>query len=300
MCQMYEFIVPQNIKTHLTVREFLKTQGISLTEWRKIKNKGQIIINGNKQKDLKFLHAGDLLRVEMPVTENLNISPEKYALKILYEDQDLLAVSKPSGVLVHPTVSIQKGTLANYVMNYYQEIGCLAAYHPISRLDKDTSGIVLLAKNPRMQHLLALAPQQMCKKYLLLTPKPPFHRQIMVQEPIARKVGSIIEREVNREQGKPAQTIFKILAKYHNYYLLEAQLFTGRTHQIRVHASFLGIPLLGDDLYGGSKLQFSRQALHAYYLEFEQPISRKQIIIRDFLPQDMLSVITTEKLRKNV
>lgn len=291
MCKMYEFLVPQEIKNHLTVREFLRGQGISLTEWRKIKNIGSITINDERQEKLIFLKAGDIVKVEIPAFENKNIAPEPYLLKILYEDDELLAVSKPSGILVHPTVAVQSGTLANYVMNYYRTSGCISNFHPISRLDKDTSGIVLLGKNARVQHLLAIQQQKMQKKYLLLTKKPPFAEQYIVCEPIARKVGSIIEREVNRELGKPAQTIFKILAKYHKYYLLEAQLLTGRTHQIRVHANFLGIPLLGDDLYGGDNSEFPRQALHAYSLEVENPISKKQIKIRDFLPEDILNFL---------
>lgn len=296
---MYEFLVPQTIKSHLTVREFVRTQGISLTEWRKIKNIGKVSINNLVQDKFIFLQAGDLVKIELPANINNNLLPEKYPLEILYEDGDLLAVNKPSGVLIHPTVAIQTGTLANYVMAYYQQTSCIASYHPVLRLDKDTSGIVLLAKSARVQHLLAKQQTKMIKKYLLLTKGCVFADEKNVQAPIDRKQGSIIEREVNYQSGQTAHTYFKVLAQTEAYYLLMAQLFTGRTHQIRVHSSYLGMPLLGDDLYGGSKLDFPRQALHAYSLELEQPISHERLLIQACLPLDMQEFIEKNKIVKD-
>lgn len=282
---MYSFHVTKHeYKAYLTVREFLRMQGISLTEWRRIKAQALIRINGEQLERLPYLHLNDVLEIELPKIDNENLAPETGALNILFEDEHLLVVSKPSGMLVHPTVDSLSGTLGNLVMGYYQKQGYTCGFKPIMRLDRQTSGIVVIAKSARVQHLLSNAPLR--KIYLALMPDPGFE-EIDVVKPIARKLPSIIEREVNEKSGKAAHTYFKVIQRYGAVSLIQAELFTGRTHQIRVHAAYLQLPLLGDDLYGGDTSLLNRQALHAHCVEFTHPINGQQLKIIDELPEEL-------------
>lgn len=282
---MYKFIVKESdYHPNLTVRDFVRKQGISLTEWRRIKSAAVIRLNGVVIPDLPCLNVGDELELDLPEQVNDNLAPEYAPLKILFEDEHFLIVSKPSGMLVHPTVDNLSGTLGNLVMGYYKTQNYRYGFKPIMRLDRQTSGIVVIAKSARVQHLMEQTAIR--KLYLALLPSPDFE-ELDVIKPIARKLPSIIEREVNESSGKYAHTRFTIVQRYTKYALVQAELFTGRTHQIRVHAAYLGLPLLGDDLYGGDTSLLARQALHAYIVEFEHPITKQKIKIIDELPEEL-------------
>lgn len=282
---MYKFIVAEcDYQPRLTIRDFVRQQGISLTEWRRIKSAAVIRINGIAVQGLPYLNLGDELELDLPEIANDNLAPEYDPIKILFEDEHFLIVSKPSGVLVHPTVDDLSGTLGNQVMGYYQNQGYKYGFKPIMRLDRQTSGIVIIAKSARVQHLMERTTIR--KIYLALMPNPDFD-ELDVIKPIARKLPSIIEREVNESSGKYAHTRFKTLWRGEQVALVQAELFTGRTHQIRVHAAWLGLPLLGDDLYGGDMSLLARQALHAYIVEFDHPITKQKIKIIDELPEEL-------------
>lgn len=282
---MYKFTVTkEEYLPRLTIRNFLRNKGISLTEWRRIKAQAVIKINGQQLEQLPYLNLNDELTIELPSVDNENLLPEFGALKILFEDEHLLIVSKPGDMLVHPTVDNLQGTLGNLVMGYYKERGYTCGFKPVMRLDRQTSGIVVIAKSARVQHLLSSG--SLRKIYLALMPDPGFE-EIDVVKPIARKLPSIIEREVNEEHGKFAHTYFKVLQRCGPVALVQAELFTGRTHQIRVHAAYLQRPLLGDDLYGGDTTLIDRQALHAHCVEFKHPISGQQLKIIDELPEEL-------------
>ena len=206
---------------------------------------------------------------------------------IAYEDDYLLIIDKPAGMLMHPTVNEWGCTLYDYVTEYYQRKGITANIHPVSRLDRHTSGLVIFAKEPIIQHWLSQ--QQMDKEYLAIVTGELPNDEGIVEAPIARKEGSIIERCVS-ENGKYAKTSYKLLAKRKDLSLLQVKLFTGRTHQIRVHMAYIGCPLFNDNLYGTPGPQ-SRHALHAFKLRFIHPVSDTPVEITRTLPEDLRRII---------
>lgn len=207
---------------------------------------------------------------------------------VAYEDDFLLIIDKPAGMLVHPTVSERGTTLYDYVKAYYEANGITTGIHPVSRLDRNTSGLVIFAKEPVVQHWLSQ--QQVEKEYLALACGRFDCSEGIIEAPIARKEGSIIERCVDYERGKYAKTAYEVLAAYSSCTLLKVRLFTGRTHQIRVHLASIGHPLVNDNLYGTPGPQ-ARHALHAYRLAFKHPVSDVFLEITRSLPNDLLKLL---------
>lgn len=206
---------------------------------------------------------------------------------IAYEDDYLLIIDKPAGMLVHPTVNEWGCTLYDYLTEYYARKKITANIHPVSRLDRHTSGLVIFAKEPIVQHWLSQ--QQMDKEYLAIVTGDLPAPEGIIEAPIARKEGSIIERCVNAN-GKYAKTSYKVLAKRKALTLVQVKLFTGRTHQIRVHMAHIGCPLFNDNLYGTPGPQ-SRHALHAFKLRFIHPVSDTPVEITRTLPEDLRKII---------
>lgn len=210
------------------------------------------------------------------------------ASMIAYEDDFLLIIDKPAGMLVHPTVSQWDGTLYDLVKDYYAAKGIKADIHPVSRLDKNTSGLVIFAKEPIIQFWLSQ--QEIVKEYLAIAQGHITEPYGIITAPIARKEGSIIERCVDYERGKEAKTAYAVLGYYGSNTLIKLQLFTGRTHQIRVHMAHLGHPLVDDNLYGTPGPQ-SRHALHAYRLAFKHPVGDFWLEITRILPDDLRKIL---------
>lgn len=207
---------------------------------------------------------------------------------IAFEDDFLLIIDKPAGMLVHPTVSQCEGTLYDLVKSYYAHKGITADIHPVSRLDKNTSGLVIFAKEPIIQFWLSQA--EVVKEYVAIAQGHLAEQQGIIDAPIARKEGSIIERCVDFERGKEAKTAYMVLGYYGDNTLIKLRLFTGRAHQIRVHMAHIGHPLVDDNLYGTPGPQ-SRHALHAYRLAFKHPVGDMQLEITRTLPEDLRKIL---------
>ena len=287
----------QNALTPISVRAFLKQKGVSGAMFRRIKHHGGFWKNGISVHGTgTLLQEGDTISYALPPTEQ-DILPEHLPLDIRYEDADLLIVNKPAGTLVHPAPHVPSGTLANAILGYYREKGLSHGFHSVHRLDRMTSGLVLVAKRPEIQHLLSTKDgQQFHREYLAAAEGILLPPDGTIDAPIARNPDSIITRMVSPE-GKPAITHYRTLRTFPDaafpYSLLRLSLVTGRTHQIRVHLSHLGHPLLGDDLYGGDTSRIQRQALHAERLFLRHPITGEEIDVHAELPDDFQALLDT-------
>lgn len=240
--------------------------------------------------------AGQTLQVNLLEEEYATIAGEEIPLDILYEDDLFLAVNKPAGQIVHPNPQYPIGTLGNAVLGYWQRKQESRVFRPIFRLDRNTSGIVLIAKTRYAHQQIARQAEMKLvdKKYLGLVQGDILANQGEFAFPISLQPGSKIIREVCQD-GKPALTYFRVLKRHSNYTWAEFTLITGRTHQIRVHCQAAGHPLLGDDLYGGNTALLSRQALHCHHYAFNHPLTNTRIKIQSALPQDLLSIFPLSK-----
>lgn len=284
-----DFIVPDSINP-LPIKDFLRRHiGFSLTIWRKIKQSGTLIVNNQHTSFMHIVYPGDTITVLWQ--QNCTIIPTKLPLTICYEDEYLLIIDKPAGMLVHPTTSEHSATLANAVMHYFHVKEFSYGFHPVHRLDRNTSGLLLIAKVPHIQHLLSRNEvKNINRQYLALTTGTITPAEGSIDAPIARHPDSIIQRMVH-SSGQHAITCYRVLKNLHNASLVELTLLTGRTHQIRVHLSHIGHPLLGDDLYGGSRELITRQALHAVRLSFIHPVSNQVVDVSSPLPKDLLELV---------
>ena len=246
----------------------------------KLKWGDSIRVNGTPRRTNYPVLPGDVITVALPEAE-----PEYPAqdgpLDILYEDDHLLAVDKPAGMLIHPSRSKFDGTLANFVLGYYKRTGQKCAFHPLTRLDRDTFGIVLLAKDPYVHTLLQQT--RVRKTYHAVTFGGPATEEGTVDAPIARRPLPSLLRYVHPE-GKPSVTEYKVLERNERLCKLELRPVTGRTHQLRVHCAHMGFPILGDPQYGSEesgaysrRLGIPHQLLCAKALELTHPITGEEL-----------------------
>lgn len=283
---MLNITVPDALQG-LTLKDYLRRHaGISLSLWRKIKNTGSVSINGHPVLSFHaLLQGGDIITLTWEQVSALVAID--IPLTIEYEDDYVLIVNKPAGMLVHPTSQQKSPSLANAVIAYYHHQKLSSGFHPVHRLDRNTSGLILIAKYPHIQHMLSRNNMKSIKrKYLALANGHLSDKNGFIDAPIGRSPHSIIERTVTPD-GQPALTSYKVITAFHGYSLLELELLTGRTHQIRVHLSHIGHPLLGDDLYGGSTDLIKRQALHSHCLSFLHPVHNRPVHISCPIPEDM-------------
>ncbi len=277
----------------LLVRSVLqKRLHLSTTQIKRAKFKPMgITVNGVQVTVRARLCAGDALRVriEEAQTQSAQLVPRPGNLCIVYEDEELMVVNKPAGLPVHPSPGHYDDTLANILVWHFQERGQGLVVRTLGRLDKDTSGLILVAKNAPAQTELERqrAAGVLCRVYLALVegrPAPPCGQ---INAPIGSRPGSLMAREV-RADGASAVTDYETLSACEAYSLVRLQLHTGRTHQIRVHMAYLGHPLLGDFLYGKEGLMgMARTALHSSELTFRHPTSGETVRFGAPLPQDM-------------
>lgn len=253
-----------------------------------IKNK-RIYLNNNVI-DTRFkIDSFGVITIDLNFDEdNSNIIPIKMDLDIIYEDEWMLAVNKPSGIPIHPSRLHYEDSLSNGVKYYFDSIGLNKKIRPVNRLDLDTSGIVIFAKSEYIQEQFSIQMSKdiFKKEYLCIVDGFLNSKSGTINFPIDRKPGSIIERTVNIS-GKPSITEFTVLKEFDNYSLVNCKLQTGRTHQIRVHMKHSGHPILGDTLYGKKTNLINRQALHSYKIECVHPVTKEKLIFIAKLPDDM-------------
>lgn len=222
------------------------------------------------------------------------IAPVPGPLDILYEDEDLLVVNKGGQTPVHPSQGHHGDTLANFLMDYYQTIGLVAAFHPVNRLDRGTSGLMAVAKHPHAHELLQRQLQEgrLVRSYLAVCQGIPQPVTGVIEAPIGREPGSVLRRMVSRS-GAFARTHYQVLKTGRGRSLVWLKLDTGRTHQIRVHMAHLGCPLVGDFLYGTETEELpDRFALHSASIRLEQPITGQKIALEAPLPRDLAALLT--------
>ena len=267
---------------HVAVRQgrlssFLRQEmGLSTGLMNRLKWKDAIFVNGEPRHTDYSVQPGD--RIQVMLDEPVPEYPVEHGeLTILYEDEDLLAVDKPAGMLIHPSRAQNTGTLANLVLGYYEKTGQKSAFHPVTRLDRDTFGIVLLAKNAHIHRLLQTAKVE--KTYHALTCGGPQEDEGSIDAPIARLPLPSLLRKVSPD-GKPSLTRYQVLERGEKTCRLALTPVTGRTHQLRVHCAYSGFPIVGDPQYFSEdsallskKLGFSTQQLCAKEVRFYHPVT---------------------------
>ena len=284
--------VVTNVDDNTTIAHILRKRlKISSRLLNKLKMNEKILVNNIPVFSNYIVHTSDNILVKIDFEEIDNIIPQNLPIEVLYEDDYLLAVNKPAGIVVHPSSYHPDNTLANRVKYYLNNNKKIRA---INRLDRDTSGIVLFAKNEYIQELM-IQDKNIQKEYLAIVKGTLKEKQGTISEKIARKQGSIMEREINNVNGQTAITHYNLIKemkiKNEDYSLLELKLETGRTHQIRVHLKYIGNPILGDSLYDTKSELINRQALHAYKLTCSHPINKSHIEIVAPMPNDMNEII---------
>lgn len=289
MEKVLEYIISSDTNL-VTVLDFLKQEGFSRHILSSMKNSSGncIVLNGERGFGRSVLKEGDRLVVTVPEVESgENIIRTEMDLDILYEDEDILVINKPAGMPVHPSMGNYENTLANGIAWYFSQKGEDFVYRCINRLDRDTTGALILAKNPLSAAVLSvqMKRRQIRRTYLALVDGV-LPESGVVDAPIARMEGSVITREVNFETGESAVTHYERLAVGRYYSLAELHLETGRTHQIRVHMKYIGHPLPGDYLYHPDYRRIKRQPLHSFQLEFTHPITKEPMLFTAPVPED--------------
>ena len=273
------------------ILSFLREKGFSKNILSSMKTiSDAILLNGEKAFGRTRVKEGDFLRICIPETEaSPHIVPSEIPLSILYEDEDILIVNKPANTPIHPSQGNYENTLANAAAWYFHQKDQPFVYRCINRLDRDTTGALILAKNALSAALLGnqMQKRQIRRTYLALaegvTPE-----SGTICAPIAREQDSVITRMVDFENGEKAVTHFERLGFSNDLSLLELHLETGRTHHIRLHLKYLGFPIPGDYLYNPHYEKISRQALHSYQLDFSHPITGKPLTFTAPVPEDFV------------
>ena len=290
----------------IVAREFPEYSRAHIQKWIK---DGVLLVNGKKVKAKQTLSLTDNVIVDFWEDAQLVDLPEDIPLDIVFEDKDLIILNKPVGLVVHPGSGNTSGTLVNALLNHDASLGFLPRAGIVHRLDKDTSGLMVVSKNESsyLDLVKQLKERSVKRTYLAIVVGIPVVSKV-VNEPIGRHP-KIRTKQAVLQSGKEAITRFTVLEKYEGYSLLKVNLDTGRTHQIRVHLSHIGYPIVGDPLYGnrnkfssGTKEElkniissFKRQALHAQALELVHPSSGKLISFNAEIPEDMETLINQIK-----
>ncbi len=285
-----------------TIAAFLTKQGWTSQNLKNLrKTPDGIEVNGERAFQNYRLQPEDLLKVRvMEEASSGKIVPVKLPFSIVYEDEDIIAVNKPADMPIHPSLRNYENSLANALMYYYAQQDSPFVFRCINRLDRDTSGLTIVAKNSVSAGILgkqmatsvknSCIPKPLRREYLGIVRGESVPEHGTIEAPIARKDTSVIERMVDFQNGEHAVTHYEVVKRGHGHSLLKLWLETGRTHQIRVHLKYAGFPLIGDYLYNPDMEYIHRQALHSYRLTFLHPITGQSLQLEAPMPEDMKTV----------
>lgn len=304
---MFEFKITEENNKFFNIKELLKSYyNMSDKLIAKLKRYKRIFKNGVPAYVTATLDINDIVTIDLNFDEEVdNIESINHKLDIIYEDDYMLIINKEAGYPIHPSNMHHDDTISNFVKYYFETNNIKRKIRPVNRLDKDTSGITIFAKSDYIQDMLIKQMKENIfkKEYLAITEGIFTEKEGLISAPIARKYGSIIEREINFNEDPslgidykpyPAETLYKVITENQkdNLSLVNYTLLTGRTHQIRLHSKYKGVPLLGDYLYNKESDLISRQALHSYKITFIHPITKKSLEFTAKLPDDMNNIIT--------
>ena len=269
-----------------------KNINLSRTAIKRLLDEGKILVNGKKQKPSYKPEVGDIITIEIPEPEEVELKPQDIPIDVIYEDKDIIVVNKPKGMVVHPANGNPDGTLVNAILAKCKDslsgIGGEIRPGIVHRLDKDTSGLLIIAKNDQAHINMSkqIQDRKVIKKYIALVKGVIGENTATIDMPIARSTKDRKKMAVD-PKGKEAITHYKVLQRYDKYTLLEIKIDTGRTHQIRVHMAYIGHPVVGDMQYSNGKNEFGieGQMLHSKYLEFDHPITGKRLKLEAPLPE---------------
>ena len=276
---------------------FLKQKGFSSQNLVQLKKDPYAVrANGIPCFMNHILQPGDTLTLHIHEEHSSEkIPPVELPLDIIYEDEDLMVINKPAGMPIHPSMNNYYNSLANGLAYYFAQQNCPFVFRCINRLDRDTSGLTIIAKHYVSAGMLSTmiankTSSSITREYLAIVKGSVLPSEGTITAPLGRKEGSIIERCVDFEKGESAVTHYRVLDEKNGHSLVSLILETGRTHQIRIHMKYLGYPLIGDYLYNPDMEQIQRQALHAWKLSFVHPITGEKMQFTAPLPEDMAKV----------
>nr|WP_304341546.1 RluA family pseudouridine synthase [Clostridioides mangenotii] len=290
--QKYNLMSYRNEETSILKDVLLDKLNFSVRSLSRMKREKSILVNGEFEKLNTKLKSGDLIEVKIN-EDKANFEPQDLKLNILFDDFDIIMVDKPPFMVVHPTKSHVDNTIANGVTHFIDEKDENVKIRFVNRLDMNTSGLVIVAKNAYAHHVLSndMKYDKVEKKYITIVKGVVKDDKGVIDVPIYRSNDDTIKRLVD-DRGQHAVTHYKVLERLKDATVLEVELFTGRTHQIRVHMEYIGHGIIGDELYGYvDESLITRQALHAYSLKFEQPRTREVLEFESNIPKDMKDLI---------
>ena len=303
---MEELVVKDNNqKKRLDTYVVEEIKELSRTTVKRLIDEEKILVNGKKQKTSYKPEIGDLISIDMPEAHEVKLEAQDIPVPVIYEDSDIIVVNKPKGMVVHPANGNPDGTLVNAILAMCKDslsgIGGEIRPGIVHRLDKDTSGLLIVAKNDAAHIKMSkqIQDRKITKKYIALVKGVIPENEATIDLPIARSTKDRKKMAVD-PKGKNAITHFKVLKRYDKYTLLELKIDTGRTHQIRVHMSYIGHPVVGDSVYSNGKNEFGveGQMLHARHLEFKHPITGEELKLDAPIPEYFQKVLDELKNRE--
>lgn len=278
-----------------TVEQHLRHRGFSARNIVQLKKTPESVLINQIWVHMNYiLKTGDVLTVHI-VEEHSSekIPPVQHPLDICYEDEDIIVVNKAAGMPIHPSMNHYYNSLGNALAWYYQQQGKPFIFRCVNRLDRDTSGLTIVAKHAVSSSILSSmnARREIHREYLAIVRGSLTPQNGVITAPLGRKDSSIIERTIDFEHGEKAVTYYRLLEERNGHSLVSLHLGTGRTHQIRIHMKYIGFPLIGDYLYNPDLSRISRQALHSHRLAFRHPVTGEAMEFTAELPEDMKAAL---------